>query len=577
MAYRAADWPRQQYWTIADIKAANRAAGRHFFDQGAMRFFNSRILPTVFQGPGGIYFVTSEKYDSSLRGPGSYSIRKFFPSDASIEGVGEFQSYASAEEAKRDAKRFAAHPGGVPTTTDKYRKEPRVNPFRDRRGREWPQQSLRAYQREPEFWENYVNKLRDLAASYRRSGNEEAARATEDDAKDILDALRTGRHNPPSKKGPIDRTLLSDSLFKQHALLRKVIFKGDRGNMNDLARLLGAAPQWVQSAWDLNAKAGEEFRKGRLAAAMRLGFAAQSFIDHHQRVVGNIRGGGHRLNPSHPHCPGGKGHSHYQGKCNTDWNLISGEWRRVFPNLNRYAVVTRDTTPRARWLWAVRRQVGAGYEESGISETLDAAKASATRAANKRDDMDRSIVVSERGNPMDEGPTLTQKEFVNLKRRLTIAKSKGHQAVIREVSYAMNVFAEKGYPDDWRKWAVAKDDAELAIRLKGPTNIGGIRFNPASPSLLKKLHPNRFTAMSPKMAAIVAYVLGVKWTSPAIGELVVTSDGHVLARREGDIGANDFIGSYADLSGNWSRLMTAAELTPPERLQASRLFKARIG
>jgi hypothetical protein len=44
--------------------------------------------------------------------------------------------------------------------------------------------------------------------------------------------------------------------------------------------------------------------------------------------------------------------------------------------------------------------------------------------------------------------------------------------------------------------------------------------------LAKKLHPSCFTAMSGKMAAIVAYIVGEHWTSPAIVELVATSDGH---------------------------------------------------
>lgn len=39
--------------------------------------------------------------------------------------------------------------------------------------------------------------------------------------------------------------------------------------------------------------------------------------------------------------------------------------------------------------------------------------------------------------------------------------------------------------------------------------------------LAEKLHPARFTEMSPLMAAIVGYVLGEKLTTPQIEELVV--------------------------------------------------------
>lgn len=47
-------------------------------------------------------------------------------------------------------------------------------------------------------------------------------------------------------------------------------------------------------------------------------------------------------------------------------------------------------------------------------------------------------------------------------------------------------------------------------------------------SLTAKLHPDRFTAMSPKMTAIIAYVLGEEWTDPQIGWMSVSSDGPQL-------------------------------------------------
>lgn len=47
-------------------------------------------------------------------------------------------------------------------------------------------------------------------------------------------------------------------------------------------------------------------------------------------------------------------------------------------------------------------------------------------------------------------------------------------------------------------------------------------------TLARKLHPDRFSAMSGKMAAIVAFILGESWTEPEIAALAVTSDGFVL-------------------------------------------------
>jgi len=92
-------------------------------------------------------------------------------------------------------------------------------------------------------------------------------------------------------------------------------------------------------------------------------------------------------------------------------------------------------------------------------------------------------------------------------------------------------------------------------------------------TLIEKLHPTRFSAMSGMMAAFVACVLDQEWTSPRLAELVVTSDGFVMGRREGDIGHNEFLGSKADFDQNWSRLLDAADLTNEERKHAETLYR----
>lgn len=95
-------------------------------------------------------------------------------------------------------------------------------------------------------------------------------------------------------------------------------------------------------------------------------------------------------------------------------------------------------------------------------------------------------------------------------------------------------------------------------------------------SLAQKLHPRNFTAMSGKMAAIVGYVVGQEWTAPEIAELAVTSDGFVLARLRGDIGCNDWVSSAEDMDRNVANLLEAAGLTPDEKTEWQRLFKARV-
>ena len=92
-------------------------------------------------------------------------------------------------------------------------------------------------------------------------------------------------------------------------------------------------------------------------------------------------------------------------------------------------------------------------------------------------------------------------------------------------------------------------------------------------ALIEKLRPDRFTAMSGKMAAIVGYILDERFSDPAISELVVTSDGFVLAQTEGEVGANDMIGEEADLNRNLLSLIEAAGLSEDE-IRDSAAFSA---
>ena len=94
--------------------------------------------------------------------------------------------------------------------------------------------------------------------------------------------------------------------------------------------------------------------------------------------------------------------------------------------------------------------------------------------------------------------------------------------------------------------------------------------------LAQKLHPRRFPGMSGKMAAIVAHILGEHWTDPEIAELVITGDGLVLARQDGDVGCNHIIGSAQDLERNWRFLLVAAGLTPEEVEACQALYQTRV-
>ncbi len=54
-------------YTISDIKNINAAFGLHFFEPATLRFFRSQIERGVYQGPGGVYFITSEQFIGHAR------------------------------------------------------------------------------------------------------------------------------------------------------------------------------------------------------------------------------------------------------------------------------------------------------------------------------------------------------------------------------------------------------------------------------------------------------------------------------------------------------------------------------
>jgi len=106
-------------WTIDAIRETDHRAGRYFFSADTMRFFNSRILPTVYEGPGGIYFITSEKFRGSdgTSAPRKYTIRQFIPDPVNIRSVAGFNQM-SKPQAQVTASVLAAGHGvahlGIP-------------------------------------------------------------------------------------------------------------------------------------------------------------------------------------------------------------------------------------------------------------------------------------------------------------------------------------------------------------------------------------------------------------------------------------------------------------------------------
>lgn len=96
------------WWTMDKIKLENAQAGKFFFSKGAMRFFASRVSDAVYQGDGGVFFVTSEQFRShEYTARRMYTVHQFNPETKDVSTVGEFQAYKSRTAAHEAAKRAA--------------------------------------------------------------------------------------------------------------------------------------------------------------------------------------------------------------------------------------------------------------------------------------------------------------------------------------------------------------------------------------------------------------------------------------------------------------------------------------
>lgn len=103
------------YKTMADVRAANKAAGEHWFSRETIRFFGSRIVGGIRRGR---FFITSE--DNFNRTKRLYSVREAMP-DGSIETRGEFQGYRTVDEAREALGDLLPYPTNAKRATSRER------------------------------------------------------------------------------------------------------------------------------------------------------------------------------------------------------------------------------------------------------------------------------------------------------------------------------------------------------------------------------------------------------------------------------------------------------------------------
>lgn len=95
------------FYTIEQVKRANKRAGGCWFSRDTMRFFSTRVMCRVFPVPGGALFVTSDRHPH--RGGGwcrRYSIRQV-DAAGNIHTVGAFGAWRTRAQALAEAGRLA--------------------------------------------------------------------------------------------------------------------------------------------------------------------------------------------------------------------------------------------------------------------------------------------------------------------------------------------------------------------------------------------------------------------------------------------------------------------------------------
>ena len=95
--------------------------------------------------------------------------------------------------------------------------------------------------------------------------------------------------------------------------------------------------------------------------------------------------------------------------------------------------------------------------------------------------------------------------------------------------------------------------------------------------VISMLDPRAFRGPSMKWVALVGYILEQEYTTPRVVDLLVTSDGFVLAATTRDPLHDEFIGALSDLQQNWREYCAAAGLDSELQAEADRMFKEKVG
>ena len=95
-------------WSMDQIRASNRAVGHHWFDPDTLAFFDSEVEEAVYEGPSGVFFVSSEQFhNGAYSRPRRWTVRQFDPESGHINTAGPFNKL-DRDVAKEHASKFAS-------------------------------------------------------------------------------------------------------------------------------------------------------------------------------------------------------------------------------------------------------------------------------------------------------------------------------------------------------------------------------------------------------------------------------------------------------------------------------------
>lgn len=83
---------RARFASLDAVKKANAAIGNHWFSEGTLRYFGSKVHPGLFDGR---FFITSEERYEGTR---AFTVREAY-ADGTIGEVGTFLAHATHKDA----------------------------------------------------------------------------------------------------------------------------------------------------------------------------------------------------------------------------------------------------------------------------------------------------------------------------------------------------------------------------------------------------------------------------------------------------------------------------------------------